>query len=130
MVKRINENSGSWPSGLIVKVILSGVEILKLKDSPVSEFSNKKQSPAFPFVILELSECLTCSEKVNVILLIVPTFCAFIVGFEKLIIGGCASVKAIVMPSMSSNGTPTLLKIEDTDAGPIVTISDPLGVSG
>ena len=34
------------------------------------------------------------------------------------------------MPSTSNSGTPTLLKIENTEAGPTVNISPPLGVFG
>ena len=32
------------------------------------------------------------------------------------------------IPSISNKGIPIPLKIEDTEAGPIVTISNPLGV--
>ena len=45
-------------------------------------------------------------------------------------VGASSSTRLIVMPSMSSNGTPTLLKMDETEAGPIVKISPPLGVIG
>ena len=45
-------------------------------------------------------------------------------------VGAKASTKLMLIPAISSKGTPTLLKIDDTEAGPTVNISPPLGVIG